>query len=121
MKTSYTVDNVGKVELHDGTIYSGKNVIVCTGGFYMDINLAGLLSPSYSYLSSIPCVNQKDSPNYFTYGFSHDWCISDNYFRVSGEDHHSAYLHPKHKERCENLRQFIFENYPTFINHDPKA
>ena len=36
----------------------------------------------------------KNSPNYFTYGFSHDWCVSDNYVRLSGEDHFSAYKDP---------------------------
>lgn len=58
MKTSYTdlKENVAKVVLHDGTTYSAKNgVLLCTGAFYLDHNLAGLITPCFSYLSCLPC------------------------------------------------------------------
>lgn len=100
MKTCYTENKIAKVVLHDGTVFTAKNIIVSTGAYYIDQNLAGILSPCFSYLSSLPCKNKKNSPNYFTYGYSHDWCISDNHFRVSGEDHFNAFLPPRYKERC---------------------
>ena len=62
----------------------------------MDQNLAGIMYPCYSYLSFIKTNNTNYtseqnkgmfgsfSPNYFTYGYSHDWCCSESYVRVSG-------------------------------------
>lgn len=47
---------MAKVELHDGELLiASKGVILCTGGFYIDQNLAGLITPCYSYLSCLPC------------------------------------------------------------------
>ena len=54
----------------------------------------------------------KNSPNYFTFEFSHDWCTSDDQVRISGEDHFSALKDPKLDERCKNLADWVFEKYP---------
>jgi hypothetical protein len=98
----------------------------------MDENLAGILSPCYSYLVSIKkekeiqkkmSKNEKgmysdNSPNYFTLGFSHDWCVSDSFVRISGEDHFSAFKDSLENTRCLNLSEFVFEKYP-FIARSP--
>ncbi len=38
----------------DGSVYKGKEVMIATGAFYIDSNLKGILTPSLSYLVSIP-------------------------------------------------------------------
>jgi hypothetical protein len=53
-----------------------------------------------------------NSPNYFTFGFSQDWCVSDKYVRISEEDHFSALKESLENSRCKNLSDFVFEKYP---------
>lgn len=121
MKACYMENNVAKVVLHDGIVYTAKSVIVCTGAFYLDMNLAGLLTPCYSYYKKLPCKETvPNSPSYFTFGFTNDWTIQDNHFRVSGEDNHSGYLPPNTTRRYNNLKKFIEDNYPNFIDYNKK-
>ena len=79
-----------------------KEVILATGAFYIDSNLKGILTPSLSYLVSIPFnvdnlpmenrekykkgVFRKNSPNYINLDNIYDWSIVNNYMRISGED-----------------------------------
>lgn len=112
----------GPVEicLADGKVLWGKNVIVATGGFFIDDNLSGLLTPRYSYLVALPHrasqrvrgMASPESANFFTFGFSHDWCVEDNWLRISGEDHYSALKSPRENERCARLAHWGWENYP---------
>lgn len=47
-------EDYAQVILADGSIYKAKEVIIATGAFYIDSNLKGILTPSLSYLVSIP-------------------------------------------------------------------
>ena len=123
-----------KVTLANNEVILAKNVVIATGGLYLDKNLAGFLRPCYSYLSGIksnvnytnkPTSNQsqttldniKNSPNFFTYGFTHDWSMSQGYLRISGEDHFCALKNPRTKLRCNNLEQWALEKYPFLKNN----
>jgi len=101
------------------------NVVVATGGLFAEPNLFGILSPRWSYLvgvdtklppsgvSAKPLRNAEgNSPNYFTWGYTHDWCTVNGHVRISGEDHFSALKPPRMKERCESLAKWVGEKYP---------
>ena len=102
-------------------IYANK-VVMATGGLYFDKTIAGILRPCYSYLSAtklnIDYKNKsnidkmKNSPNYFTFGFTHDWALCQGYLRISGEDHFSALKSPRMTLRCNTLEQWGFDKYP---------
>jgi glycine/D-amino acid oxidase-like deaminating enzyme len=91
------------VRLANGQKLYANKVVVATGGLFLDHRLAGILRPCWSYLSAIPvapgvaptagpgqCMEAPNSPNFFTYGFTHDWSVTGGLLRVSGEDHFSA-------------------------------
>lgn len=117
------------LELESGVQIRAKHVIMATGGLYQNIpHLNGLLRPCYSYLVHVPVNDQQQaastttpttttnnkcdfSANFFTWGFSHDWCFTKGKIRCSGEDHFSAYKPPKLHERCANLSQWTHERY----------
>jgi len=109
-----------EVRLADGEVLHGGSVIVATGGMYIDARLAGILTPRYSYLAALPHrdpgasggMAAPDSPNFFTFGFSHDWCVDDNFVRMSGEDHFSALKSPRVSERCARLASWARHKYP---------
>lgn len=113
-------DDPVEIHLADGRVLHARHAVVATGGFFIDANLAGLLTPRYSYLVALPHrsphpmrgMSSPDSPNFFTFGFSHDWCVEDNVVRISGEDHYSALKSPRAKERCGRLAEWGWENYP---------
>ena len=44
--------------------------------------------------------------------FSHDWCVEDDFVRISGEDHFSGLKSPKATERCGNLAKWGWHKYP---------
>ena len=46
----HTTDGIVHVKLQDGSERLGRKVVVATGGMYLDHNLAGILTPCYSYL-----------------------------------------------------------------------
>ena len=111
------------VELESGVQIRAKHVIMATGGLYQNIpHLNGLLKPCYSYLVHVPIHDPAPpcecSPNFFTWGFSHDWCFTKGRVRCSGEDHFSAYKAPKLKERCANLSRWTLERYHQSYDHD---
>ncbi len=113
-------DDLVEVRLADGEVLHGKNVVVATGAMHIDEHLAGILTPRYSYLAALPHrepgaaggMASPDSPNFFTFGFSHDWCVDENFVRVSGEDHFSALKSPRAKERCGRLAKWTWDRYP---------
>jgi glycine/D-amino acid oxidase-like deaminating enzyme len=121
-------ENVVKIVLDSGeTIYANK-VVMATGGLFLDKALLGILKPCYSYLTGIKNDNliksveevnmrtMRNSPNFFTYGFSHDWCMAQGYLRISGEDHFSALKNPRLKYRCQILEKWGKSNY-DFLKH----
>eukprot|EP00039_Didymoeca_costata_P002352 m.59559 g.59559 ORF g.59559 m.59559 type:complete len:445 (+) comp11255_c0_seq2:119-1453(+) len=109
------------VTLESGASYRTKKVVVATGGFYFDKVLAGILQPCYSYLVAMPScpppmgksgLAYPDSPNFFTYGYSHDWCNVDGVVRMSGEDHYSGHKLPEERERCKRLAEWTKARHP---------
>jgi glycine/D-amino acid oxidase-like deaminating enzyme len=108
-------DNQGvQVQLASGEIIRGNRLVVATGALFPDPMLSGILMPCYSYLVHLPISTQTDcefSPNFFTWGFSHDWCFVNGKIRVSGEDHFSAYKAPRAPERCTRLSKWTLRRY----------
>ena len=114
-----------EVTLADGSLILSKHVVIATGGMYINKDLAGLITPRYSYLVALPhgdsdCfigMTSPDSANFFTYGFSHDWCVADNFVRLSGEDGFSALKSPRTEERCLRLARWAQTKYPYLENN----
>lgn len=110
--------------LADGTRIQSKFTVVATGGFFVgSADLAGILRPCFSYLVSVPEPNVSESsatsrysPNLFTWGFTHDWCLTKGRWRCSGQDHFSAFKDPKSEERCKKLAHWTAERYPYLLN-----
>lgn len=128
MLSAETIDNdLVEVRLADGEVAHGKRVVVATGAMHIDKHLAGILTPRYSYLAALPHrepgarggMASPDSPNFFTFGFSHDWCVDDNFVRVSGEDHFSALKSPRAEERCGRLARWTWDRYPYLESGAP--
>ena len=119
VKDSEAGDHV-VIQLADGELIESNQAIIATGGMYMDKLLAGILTPRYSYLAALPHrdrgpmggMQAPNSANFFTLGFSHDWCVTDNFVRISGEDHYSGLKSPRAKQRCGRLAQWGWEKYP---------
>mmetsp|Transcript_34388 Transcript_34388/g.34970 ORF Transcript_34388/g.34970 Transcript_34388/m.34970 type:complete len:280 (+) Transcript_34388:2-841(+) len=110
--------------------------------------LNGLMKPCYSYLVHVPTsspttttptpttTDKKDSSsekkkkkkndccsyssNFFTWGYTHDWCYTKGKIRVSGEDHFSAYKPPQVQQRCQNLARWILERYQNKNTNNDK-
>lgn len=112
-------DKVGgaTVVFPDGSHLSARNVIVATGGLFLDPALAGVMSPSWSFLVGMPdptaTAERRSSPNYYSFGFGCDWCITDGAWRVSGEDHFSALKAPRFQERCAALVDWSVKHKPA--------
>lgn len=81
----------------DGSVVSAKQAVVATNGLFLNMDLAGLLVPCWSYFVALPhpvdtlaaaapvakvrdprgtagLLRGVSSQNFFTYGFTHDWC-----------------------------------------------
>lgn len=131
--TSHGEDSV-TVTLEDGTSLHCKQAVIATGGLFLDPALTGILKPCWSYLVGIPTPPSDEashisqlpptlpsphSVNLITWGFTHDWCITGGYLRISGEDHFSALKPPRMQERCRNLAQWAYEKYPYLIPATP--
>jgi glycine/D-amino acid oxidase-like deaminating enzyme len=106
------------VELESGARIVCKHAVLSTGGFFQMPQLCGILTPCYSYLVHVPILTPAGdrqvceySSNFFTWGFSHDWCWMNGKVRCSGEDHFSAYKPPLVSERCANLVRWTQETY----------
>mmetsp|Transcript_53294 Transcript_53294/g.133791 ORF Transcript_53294/g.133791 Transcript_53294/m.133791 type:complete len:464 (-) Transcript_53294:69-1460(-) len=118
---------VAVVTLADGHVMHAKYAVVCTGGHFFTAALNGILRPCWSYVAALddprlfePAPRRSgggqltfpNSPNYFTYGFTHDWCMTDGRLRVSGEDHTSGLKPPLAARRVESLLDWCLERYP---------
>ena len=155
-----TVNGHAIVKLSDGSNLKAKHCVLATGGLFMEKNLAGILTPCWSYLvslkdpegaaaaaaaaaaappvapaeegessstdSAIPPgaaapkgdggrLAYPDSPNFFTWGFTHDWCLTKGHLRCSGEDHFSALKAPRALERCQSLAKWALNTYQYLI------
>ena len=100
-----------------------RKVVVATGALRrfqgQNDRLNGLMKPCYSYLVHVPTTAGPEakeddycSPNFFTWGYTHDWCFTKKgKVRISGEDHFSAYKSPKVEERCERLSRWTLDRY----------
>ena len=122
-------DPVVTITLQSGQSIVADQVVMATGALFQDPRLYGILKPCYSYLVHVPIsTNQRDdgtfvcqdSPNFFTWNFTHDWCFTKGAVRTSGEDHFSAYKDPQSVERCRNLSRWTLEQYdcPRTTNDD---
>lgn len=119
-KVMKVLDNTlsgGAVILESGETLKAKNVVLATGGLGFAVTqLHGLIKPCYSYLAHVPVdnpkyINVQESANFFTWGYSHDWCFTGGKVRVSGEDHFSAYKDPKCEERCGRMIDWVRKRY----------
>ena len=100
------------------TLSARYGVVVATGAMDPLLpELHGLIQPCYSYLAHVPVEYPdaasvvEESPNFFTWGYSHDWCFTQGKVRVSGEDHFSAYKDPHVKERCGRMIVWTRKRY----------
>ncbi len=110
-----TPDGRALATLADGSHVRADRAVVATGGLFVPPALAGMLTPCYSYLTAIPMAAPApppDSPNFFTWGFTHDWCFTRGALRCSGADHFSALKAPRDAERCGALADWCEERYP---------
>lgn len=116
-------DNGGAVTtLADGTVYRSKHALVATGGLFVPRALAGVLTPCYSFLVALPQIEpaqlSENTPNIFTWGFTHDLCMTRGWMRVSGADHFSALKPPRDAERCAELAAWTCEWYRGKLTAD---
>jgi hypothetical protein len=64
-------------------------------------------------------MTAPDSSNFYTFGFSRDWCVESNFVRISGEDHYSGLKCPRAKERNTNLASWGYNKYPYLDSTAP--
>lgn len=117
--------------LANGHRIFSRHVVLATGGLFTgDPTLSGLLRPCWSYLVAMPhperdAISTASAPhgampdgtpyfshNFFTWGFTHDWCWTNGAVRISGEDHFSALKPPRSAERCAALASWTRQAYP---------
>ena len=134
-----------RTTLADARCIDSDYVVVATGGLDCPAELAGVLSPAWSYLVALaepaPRSPQSSpasedgaatfrftspySANFFTWGFTHDWCLTNGFLRCSGEDHFSALKPPRTRERCASLASWVVQQYPYFaaseLEHNPRC
>jgi glycine/D-amino acid oxidase-like deaminating enzyme len=119
-----TFDNHAITCFCDGSRMCSSYVVMATGGLFTEASLSGILQPSWSYLISVPIptqhlsadpnshMNHANSPNFFTWGYCHDWCMTGGFFRLSGEDGFSALKPPRASEKISNLVKWTREKFP---------
>ena len=95
----------------NGSAITSRHAVLTTNGQYLSHALAGILVPCWSYFVALPHprdplvdkqgtvhpsatradlkMNGYSSHNYMTYGFTHDWCVTDGVYRVC-----YVYLYP---------------------------
>jgi glycine/D-amino acid oxidase-like deaminating enzyme len=119
-----TFSNHAITSFCDGSRICSNYVVMATGGLFTEASLSGILQPSWSYLISVPIpasalssqpdrhMYHANSPNFFTWGYSHDWCMTGGYFRLSGEDGFSALRPPRAGEKISNLVKWTRCKFP---------
>jgi glycine/D-amino acid oxidase-like deaminating enzyme len=119
------------ITLRDGTRITANHAVVATNGMFLNSHLAGILRPCWSYFLTLPhprdplrgsqriselskpaLLGGHSSRNFFTFGFTHDWCVTDGAYRISGADHFSALKPPRSQPRCQALADWTFSHYP---------
>jgi glycine/D-amino acid oxidase-like deaminating enzyme len=126
--------------LENGVTLRAKHAVVATNGLFLDLHLAGILVPCWSYFAALPhprdpllpqagatsasavappFMGGRSSHNYMTYGFSHDWCVTNGVYRVSGADHFSALKPPRAGVRSRQLAEWTYEKYPHMKQYLP--
>ena len=113
-----------EIDEEEHRIITARKVVVATGALCRSQGqlerLNGLMKPCYSYLVHVPTNTSRAghvydddfcSPNFFTWGYTHDWCYTRGKIRISGEDHFSAYKPPKVEERCDRLSRWTLDRY----------
>jgi glycine/D-amino acid oxidase-like deaminating enzyme len=122
------VDKGAVVNFDGGVAIRCNKAVLATNGLFLNPHLAGILRPCWSYFVALPHPRDplKDgngpsapallggncSHNFFTYGFTHDWCVTDGVYRISGADHFSALKAPRAGRRCQELADWTYEKYP---------
>ncbi|EAR87671.1 FAD-dependent oxidoreductase (macronuclear) [Tetrahymena thermophila SB210] len=117
--------------LQNGCTIKSKYVVLCTGGLFTNsTTLCGIFTPCFSYLVSMKepeninpqhhRLEHPNSMNYFTWGFTHDWCLTQGHIRLSGQDHFSAFKPPREDERCGILAKWIIQKFPYMKNSEMK-
>jgi hypothetical protein len=125
-----------------------RHVIAATGGMHFNVHLAGMLTPQYSYLVALPhpprlplppaggrnggivrdndngnnwggMMESPDSPNFFTLGFSHGWCIESDFVRISREENFSGLEQAQSTKRCRNFAECGQRKYPYLDPYVP--
>lgn len=66
-------------------------------------------------------LRTPNSINLFTWGFTHDWCMTNGYLRLSGADHFSSFKPPRMEERCHELATWAYEKYPYLLPESPAS
>jgi glycine/D-amino acid oxidase-like deaminating enzyme len=119
-----THDHHAITSFADGSRICSSYVVMATGGLFTEASLSGILQPSWSYLISVPIpphalspdpvlhMKHANSPNFFTWGYSHDWCMTGGFFRLSGEDGFSALKPPRASEKISNLVKWTRAKFP---------
>eukprot|EP00697_Spironema_sp_BW2_P006090 gnl/Spiro4/18477_TR9892_c0_g1_i1.p1 gnl/Spiro4/18477_TR9892_c0_g1~~gnl/Spiro4/18477_TR9892_c0_g1_i1.p1 ORF type:complete len:702 (+),score=133.10 gnl/Spiro4/18477_TR9892_c0_g1_i1:72-2177(+) len=132
----------------DGTKLRSKQVVVATNGLFLNMSLAGILIPCWSYFVALPHPRDPLYPqssaaqaaafapllkmggecthNFFTYGFHQDWCVTRGVFRISGADHFSALKPPRALHHSTSLTDWAIRHYPymrdlLMANHGDEA
>lgn len=110
-------DGGARATLADGSVWRAAHAVVATGGLWVPPALAGVVVPCFSYLSAVPLLGAPaDSANMFTWGFTHDWCVTRGHIRVSGADHFSARKAPRAAERCGELAAWVRARYAAAVD-----
>lgn len=125
--------DVALTTLVDGSTISSSFVVVATGGMFTEAGLAGIMFPCWSYLVSLRLPTSEvpetksnsvsanstasifkstNSMNCYTIDGSFDWCITNGYLRLSGEDGYSALKPPRAEERFNRMLEWVKKRYP---------
>lgn len=75
---------------------------------------AGVVTSPFTKSNKL--LGGAQSFNFFTYGFTHDWCVTQGAYRISGADHYSSLKAPRSPVRCGNLAKWTLTKYPHMKN-----
>ena len=123
-----------RIELANGGALTANHCVVATNGMFLTPHLAGILRPCWSYFLALPhprdpargsqdlaalprppLLGGHSSKNFFTYDFTHDWCVTEGTYRISGADHFSALKAPRALRRCQALGEWTYKHYPHMV------
>lgn len=125
-------DGAAHCRFANGAVVKGNHLVMAAGGLFLNMHLAGIVVPCWSYFVALPhgrdphrpgvdqtallpstgFLGGKHSINFFTYGFTHDWCVTQGVYRISGADHFSALKPPRALARSQDLASWSLQKYP---------